>query len=92
MALTLDYSVDDGIATITLNRPDRLNAINKNLLRDLLQALRDANGDEEVKVMVLDTQADLKNLKKAGASRISFGPAPYFASMSAIGAAAKRHF
>lgn len=45
-----------------------------------------------INVMVLDTQADLKNLKKAGASRISFGPAPYFASMSAIGAAAKRHF
>ena len=53
MTRTVNYRVDDGVATITLNRPERLNAINKNLLRDFLQALRDANGDEQVKAIVL---------------------------------------
>lgn len=45
-----------------------------------------------VNVMVLDTQADLKNLKKTGVARISYGPAPYIASMNEIGTAAKRQF
>jgi len=35
----------DGVTTVTLNRPDRLNAINPRLLADLKAALDDANGD-----------------------------------------------
>ena len=39
MSTTVLYSVSEGIATITLNRPHRLNAINPELLSDFKSAL-----------------------------------------------------
>ena len=47
------YEVADGIATITLNRPERLNAITLPMLASLSTALRDADLDREVRVIVL---------------------------------------
>jgi enoyl-CoA hydratase/carnithine racemase len=49
----LIYDVNDGIATITLNRPDRLNAITIPMLNSLSKALRDADQDTGVRVIVL---------------------------------------
>lgn len=48
-----DYSVADGVGTVTLNRPDKLNAITFEVyaqLRDLTYVLRE---DREVKVLVI---------------------------------------
>lgn len=42
----------DGIATITLNRPDRLNAWTPVMGRELLEAFRDADRDRGVRVVV----------------------------------------
>ena len=53
MTDTVLYEVSDAVATVTLNRPDRLNAINPELLSDLLVALRQANADPAVHVIVL---------------------------------------
>jgi methylglutaconyl-CoA hydratase len=39
---TLQYAVDGGLATITLNRPDKRNAISPEMIRDLLGALEEA--------------------------------------------------
>lgn len=50
---TLTYSAADRIARITLNRAERLNAINADLTRELRQAVLDANEDPEVRVIVL---------------------------------------
>ncbi|MCH6556507.1 MAG: crotonase/enoyl-CoA hydratase family protein [Chloroflexi bacterium] len=50
---TIAYSVDDGIARITLNRPERLNAINAQLISDLRDAVAAANDDQSVRVIVL---------------------------------------
>src|SRR6266542_921872 len=50
---TIDYSAADGIARIVLNRPERLNAINRGLISELRKAVIAANEDEEVRVMVL---------------------------------------
>ena len=36
----------DGVRTITLNRPDSLNAMNRQLLADTARAFRDANADD----------------------------------------------
>ena len=47
------YSTRDKVATITLNRPHRLNAINPELLRDFQTALDSANCDVDVRTIVL---------------------------------------
>lgn len=43
----------EGIATITLNRPDRLNAISRQMQEDLASALGDVGADDDVRVLVL---------------------------------------
>ncbi|GGL54708.1 enoyl-CoA hydratase [Wenxinia marina] len=43
----------DGIAVITLNRPDALNALNLQLLRELLQALEEADRGEKVRAIII---------------------------------------
>ncbi|MCU0669019.1 MAG: enoyl-CoA hydratase/isomerase family protein [Myxococcota bacterium] len=47
------YAVDGSIATITLNRPERLNAISVPMLDALSKALMDAEADPKVRVIVL---------------------------------------
>ena len=47
------YEVKDAIAYITLNRPDSLNALNDQLLKDLDAAIDVVGKDEDVKVVVL---------------------------------------
>lgn len=47
------YEVDDNILTITLNRPDVLNAFNGQMSRDLFTALDMADADDEVKAIII---------------------------------------
>lgn len=47
------YQVENQVATITLNRPDKRNALNAQLVEGLKQALTQANADPAVKVVVL---------------------------------------
>ena len=47
------YEVKDGIATLTLNRPDRLNALGGSLRDDLHHAVTRSAADPEVRVMVI---------------------------------------
>jgi enoyl-CoA hydratase/carnithine racemase len=47
------YEVKDGIATLTLNRPERLNALGGTLRQDLHDAVTRAGADSEVRVMVV---------------------------------------
>jgi enoyl-CoA hydratase len=50
---TVAYSADDKIARIVLNRPERLNAINAQLISDFRDAVAAANDDPSVRVIVL---------------------------------------
>jgi len=50
---TLVYAVDPPLATITLNRPDRLNTIVPPMPEEFEQAIRAATRDREVKVIIL---------------------------------------
>ncbi len=50
---TLLYEVTDAVAVITMNRPDKLNALNHDTLVDLGDAVRNANADAGVDVIVL---------------------------------------
>jgi enoyl-CoA hydratase/carnithine racemase len=47
------YSVSDGIATITLNRPDKLNAWTATMEREVRGAIEAAEQDDAVRVIVL---------------------------------------
>jgi len=47
------YDVTDGIATVTLNRPDRLNAISAGMLASFSEAFREADHDRKVRVIIL---------------------------------------
>lgn len=50
---TVRAEVADRILTVTLNRPERLNAFNPQMMRDLLDVLDAADADDEVRVVVV---------------------------------------
>ena len=50
---TIEYDARDGVARIVLNRPQRLNAINPQLIEDLRSAVAEANDDASARVIVL---------------------------------------
>ena len=56
MSNTVLYSTKSGVATISLNRPKRLNAINPELLKTLHDAIQAANDDDNVRVILLRGQ------------------------------------
>lgn len=67
---TIRYLQADGIATLVLNRPEVLNAMNKQLWLDLQTALAEARQDADIKVVVITGEgrafssgADLKDSK-----------------------------
>lgn len=49
---TILYEVDENLATITLNRPDRLNGITNQLMRELYECLNHVALDPEIRVVV----------------------------------------
>jgi 2-(1,2-epoxy-1,2-dihydrophenyl)acetyl-CoA isomerase len=49
----IERSVAEGVATITLNRPEKLNAFTGTMREDLLDALRASESEEHVRVVVI---------------------------------------
>ncbi|NKI40002.1 2-cyclohexenylcarbonyl CoA isomerase [Streptomyces physcomitrii] len=58
MADTVLYEVSDGLATITLNRPEAMNALNTELKVALREAAREAAGDTAVRAVLLTAAGD----------------------------------
>lgn len=50
---TLIVEVDDHVCTIKLNRPDALNALNAQLLQELVRALQAAEENEKVRAIII---------------------------------------
>src|SRR3954466_198734 len=50
---TIKYEVEDQILTITLNRPDKLNAFNATMQRELIDAFDQADRDDEVRAIIV---------------------------------------
>ena len=50
---TLRYEVADRILTITMNRPERLNAFNSKMQREFLEALDRADSDDSVRAVIV---------------------------------------
>ncbi len=73
---TVLFEIDGAVAHLTLNRPDKKNALNDELIADLKAALRRADRDESVRCIVVSgagsdfcSGADLSALQKiSGAS------------------------
>jgi 2-(1,2-epoxy-1,2-dihydrophenyl)acetyl-CoA isomerase len=49
----IDISITNGIATITLNRPEKLNAFSRTMREDLLRALQQAARDSACRVVII---------------------------------------
>jgi 2-(1,2-epoxy-1,2-dihydrophenyl)acetyl-CoA isomerase len=71
---TLLYEAKDGVGTLTLNRPERLNAMTNRMVRETTSALREIARDASVRVLVLTGAgrgfcpgADLKHFTSGGA-------------------------
>src|SRR4051794_41936236 len=52
------YEKRDGIATITINRPKVLNAFRAETVEEMLDAMRDAEHDDDIGVVVLAGAGD----------------------------------
>src|SRR4051812_28993415 len=50
---TIAYEIDAGVATVTLDRPDRLNAVDPAMERELLEVFDAIDGDDEVRAVVV---------------------------------------
>lgn len=66
------YTVKDGVATILLNRPKALNALNSEINRDIMAAIGEVKADPSVRVLILTGSekafaagADVKEMAEA---------------------------
>jgi enoyl-CoA hydratase/carnithine racemase len=50
---TVLYEVGEGVATLTLNRPDRLNAVNSTVIGELVEAFDRADRDDGVRAVIV---------------------------------------
>jgi len=50
----VDTSIQDGIATITINRPEAMNALNETVIEQLGHAINVVNSNDDVHTLVLD--------------------------------------
>jgi enoyl-CoA hydratase/carnithine racemase len=50
---TLLYDKRDGVATVTLNRPDRMNAFTPEMMRDLIEVFDVTDADDEVRCVIV---------------------------------------
>jgi 2-(1,2-epoxy-1,2-dihydrophenyl)acetyl-CoA isomerase len=82
MSDTVLYDVTEGLATITLNRPDAMNALNGELKDALRDAVRQAAADEEVRAVLLtaggrafcvgqDLKEHVESLRESGGSALN---------------------
>ena len=75
------YDKSDGIATVTLHRPDKLNAYTLEMGEEVVQAFRDAREDDAVRAVILTGSGrgfcagvDLDHLKAQQSAKSSAGP------------------
>jgi methylglutaconyl-CoA hydratase len=72
------YSVDDAVARITLNRPEKRNALNDELIAEIKRALEQASGDGSVRAIVISgagkdfcSGADLSAIQKIAQASVA---------------------
>ena len=70
---TILYEVEDGIATITLNRPDKMNAFTTQMRDEMIAAFDETDADDAVRVVIVTGAGDRAfcagaDLSKGGAT------------------------
>lgn len=50
---TILFSLDQGVATLTFNRPEKLNAVNQEMAQEIGQAVAEVAGDPAIRVLLL---------------------------------------
>ncbi len=77
----VDYSVDDSIATITLNRPDKMNAFTSRMVHETVAALDAADADDDVRAVIVTGAGRAfcagADLAEAGVDTFKKTSAPY---------------
>ena len=82
---TIIFEKKENIAKITFNRPDRMNAVNTTLTKEVHEAMEDACKDENIKVVVLtgaprirekEGKKEIKYVFSAGWDMVEAAPPP----------------
>ena len=80
---TVDYAVEDAVATITLNRPEAMNTMSPDLLKETVEALESAASDKDVRAVILTgtgrafcAGGDLQGMAAGGGGPRTSGPVP----------------
>ncbi|AFC53156.1 enoyl-CoA hydratase/isomerase family protein [Mycobacterium paraintracellulare] len=94
--MTISHAVDAGVATVVLDRPDRLNAITTAMARELAGAITELGGHPEVRVVVVKGAGEnfcaggdfdeVGRLRAEGAARLSGLFSAFRAACDAIAA------
>ena len=50
---TITLDVEDNIATITLNRPDRLNAFTAKMMAEMISAIDETDANDDVRAVIV---------------------------------------
>lgn len=50
---TITLGVENGVATLTLNRPDRMNAFTDQMVRDMIAAFDETDANDDVRVVIV---------------------------------------
>jgi enoyl-CoA hydratase len=73
---TVLFAVEDGVATLTFNRPDRLNALNAEMFREIAAVFDHVGANPDVRALILTGQgrafiagADIKELSESDAMK-----------------------
>ncbi|PIP08310.1 MAG: hypothetical protein COX51_04705, partial [Syntrophobacteraceae bacterium CG23_combo_of_CG06-09_8_20_14_all_50_8] len=52
------YEIEDGIARVTLNIPEKMNRLSNETMKEVFAALKEAKGDDSVRVVVIRAAGD----------------------------------
>ena len=58
MSLVLSDVISDGVCLVTINRPDKLNAMNIDVANELIATFNDINANDEIKCVILTGSGD----------------------------------